>query len=105
MERKRRTGGGEVVAPVDLACAVPWALALAMSQGVKAQLPQDDGFLMGVLFLQAVAMVFIVAAFRFFKRARTVGATLGRLVLLAIPVVVLFVLWLLSLIAKRGLGG
>lgn len=80
-------------------------LAYAMSQGINAKEPQDQSFLMGVIVLQALAMVLLVAAFRFTQRLRTVAGALGGLVLLAIPAVALFLLWLLSSIARHGFGG
>lgn len=80
-------------------------LAYAMSQGINAQEPQDQSFLMGVIVLQALAMVLLVAAFRFIRGARTVAGALGGLVVVAIPAVALFLLWLLSSIARHGFGG
>lgn len=80
-------------------------LAYTMSQGIKAREPQDQAFLMSAIVLQALAMVLLVAAFRFVRGARTVAGALGGLVVLAIPAVAVFLLWLLSSIARHGFGG
>lgn len=80
-------------------------LAYALSQGIKPQAPQDQGLLIGVVVLQALAMVLVIAAFRFFVRARSLAGAFGGLVVLAIPVVALFLLWLLSSLARHPFGG
>lgn len=80
-------------------------LAYALSRGTKPQVPQDQGLLVGAILLQAVAMVLLVAAFRFLQGVRSMAGALGGLVLLAIPAVALFLLWLLSSIARHGFGG
>jgi hypothetical protein len=81
------------------------AFASIASQGTRAHGSENQGFLWGVILLQALALSLIVAGVVSITKISSTVGVIGRIFMLALLAALLFGLWVFSLLARHGWGG